>query len=155
MWYWTTVEWHVTEFFIMNRQCGQLNFWGTHPKTDVPYMFNTKFHIQWPIFYSPRDVLPEVVVVSALRMDESLEMWVLPLVSDVYWTGLNEGYWTSLIYIYHWTVKHKRWNSYFADTYACFGPCKLLRKDRFVCIFQNSCAFFIFVLKKVFMSCVG
>ena len=34
-------------------QCGKLNFWSTRPKTDVPYMFYTKFHLPRPIFYSP------------------------------------------------------------------------------------------------------
>ena len=34
-------------------QCGKLNFWSTRPKTDVLYMFYTKFHLPRPIFYSP------------------------------------------------------------------------------------------------------
>ena len=34
-------------------QCGKLNFGGTRLKTEVPYMFYTKFHLPWPIFYSP------------------------------------------------------------------------------------------------------
>ena len=34
-------------------QCGKLNFWSSHPKTDVPYMFYTKFHSPRPIFYLP------------------------------------------------------------------------------------------------------
>ena len=33
-------------------QCGKLNFWSTRPKTDVLYMFYTKFHLPRPIFYS-------------------------------------------------------------------------------------------------------
>ena len=37
----------------MIRQCGKLNLWGTHPKTYVLYMFYTKFHSLWSIFYSP------------------------------------------------------------------------------------------------------
>ena len=38
---------------VRTNQCGKLNFLGTHPKTDVPYMFYTKFHSPGPIFYSP------------------------------------------------------------------------------------------------------
>ena len=34
-------------------QDGKLNFWSTHPKTDVPYMFYTKYHSARWIFYSP------------------------------------------------------------------------------------------------------
>ena len=33
-------------------QCGKLNFWITRPKTAVPYMFYTNFHLPKPIFYS-------------------------------------------------------------------------------------------------------
>ena len=39
--------------YLNQCQCGKQNFWGTHPKTDVPYMFYTKFHLPGPIFYSP------------------------------------------------------------------------------------------------------
>ena len=39
---------------IITLQGGKLNFWSTRPKTDVPYMFYTKFHSPRPIFYSPR-----------------------------------------------------------------------------------------------------
>ena len=34
-------------------QWEKLNFWGTRPKTDVPYMFYTKFHSPGPIFCLP------------------------------------------------------------------------------------------------------
>ena len=39
--------------FLGVQQCGKLNLGGTHPKRDIPYMFYTKFHFAWPIFYSP------------------------------------------------------------------------------------------------------
>ena len=106
-------------------------------------------------YAATKDVFPEVVVVSALRMDGSPEMWVLPLVWYVYRTGLNEGYWTTLTYILHWSVEHKRQNSHFADMYACFGP--LLREVKLTCIFQNSFAFYfiLFAWKSMhIMSCI-
>ena len=34
-------------------QCGKLNFWSTRPKTDVSWMFYTKFHSARPTFYLP------------------------------------------------------------------------------------------------------
>ena len=36
-----------------HKQCGKLNFWSTRPKTDLSYMFYTKFYLPRPIFYSP------------------------------------------------------------------------------------------------------
>ena len=33
-------------------QYGKLNFWSTRPKSDVPYMFYTKFYLDKPNFYS-------------------------------------------------------------------------------------------------------
>ena len=44
---WTNIYWNT-----IPTQCGKLNFWSTHPKTDVPYKFYTKFHSPKPIFYS-------------------------------------------------------------------------------------------------------
>ena len=39
--------------WVLMSQCGKLNFGGTRPKTNVPYMFFTKFHSPGPIFYLP------------------------------------------------------------------------------------------------------
>ena len=34
-------------------QCGKLNLWSTHLKTEVPCMFYTKFHLPMSTFYLP------------------------------------------------------------------------------------------------------
>ena len=38
---------------IFSTQCGKLNFWSTHPETDVPHMFYTKFHLPRKISTRP------------------------------------------------------------------------------------------------------
>ena len=38
---------------LQQMQCGQLNILSTCPKTDVLYMFYTKFHLPRSIFYLP------------------------------------------------------------------------------------------------------
>ena len=47
------LSWQVW-FYAWWCQCGKLNFWSTRLKTDVLYMFHTKFHLARSIFYSPR-----------------------------------------------------------------------------------------------------
>ena len=49
---------------------GKLNFWNTHPKTDVPYMFYTNFHSSRPIFYSPSS--------KCERVNVSFPHWIFP-----------------------------------------------------------------------------
>ena len=99
-----------------NKAC--LKHMGDTQTYDINETKQIKLPCEYFIWYfATKDLFPEVVVVLALRMDGSPEMWVLPLVWDVYWTGLNEGYWTTLTYILHWTVKQIRWNTCFR--YIC------------------------------------
>ena len=38
---------------LLTNAVWETKFWSTRPKTDVPYMFYTKFHLPRPIFYLP------------------------------------------------------------------------------------------------------
>ena len=62
---------HETMVFTVCLQCWKLNFWSTHPNTDVPYMFYTKFHSPRPIFYSPSSKCTRV----GERMSISFPRW--------------------------------------------------------------------------------
>ena len=46
-------QWETTLQCNVISQCGKLNFWSTHPKTDVPNMFCAKCHSPGPDFYLP------------------------------------------------------------------------------------------------------
>ena len=50
---WCHVKYNCVLIYRMPQQSGKQNFWSSHPKTSVPYMFFTKFHSPRPIFHSP------------------------------------------------------------------------------------------------------
>ena len=64
-----------------NVSAAKLNFWSTHPKTDVPYMFYTKFHSPRPIFYLPSSKYTHIGNLASVNFPHW--MWIVFPCDDV------------------------------------------------------------------------